>query len=64
MSCRLAGLFLTVALVLCLPQILVQVDMPHFDIGDAVRVLDDLAELHRLQSNIGDWNDDMALVGA
>ena len=41
-----------------------QVDLPHFDIGDTVRVLDDLAELHRLQSNIGDWNDDMALVGA
>jgi len=63
-SCQLAGHFLTVALVLCIPQILTQVDLPHFDIGDTVRVLDDLAELHRLQSNIGDWNDDMALVGA
>lgn len=41
-----------------------QVDLPHYDIGDAVRVVDDLAELHRVQSNIGDWNDDMALVGA
>ena len=43
--------------------ILMQVDLPHYDIGDAVRVVDDLAELHRMQSNIGDWNDDMALVG-
>ena len=40
-----------------------QVDLPHYDIGDAVCVVDDLAELHRMQSNIGDWNDDMALVG-
>ena len=40
-----------------------QVDLPHYDIGDAVHVVDDLAELHRMQSNIGDWNDDMALVG-
>ena len=43
--------------------ILMQVDLPHYDIGDAVHVVDDLAELHRMQSNIGDWNDDMALVG-
>lgn len=43
--------------------ILMQVDLPHYDIGDAIRVVDDLAELHRMQSNIGDWNDDMALVG-
>ena len=41
-----------------------QVDLSHYDIGDAVRVVDDLAKLHRMQSNIGDWNDDMALVGA
>lgn len=41
---------------------LVQVDLPLFDAGDVVCVLDDLAELHRLQKNIGEWNDDMALV--
>lgn len=41
---------------------LMQVDLPLFDAGDVVCVLDDLAELHRLQKNIGEWNDDMALV--
>ena len=33
-----------------------------FHEGDVVRVLDDLAEVHRLQDGHGGWNDDIALV--
>ena len=33
-----------------------------FEYGDVVRVCDDMAEVHRLQSGHGEWTDDMALV--
>ena len=29
---------------------------------DVVRVIDDIAEVHRLQKDSAGWNDDMALV--
>ena len=32
------------------------------DYGDVVRVCEDMAEVHRLQSEHGGWTDDMALV--
>lgn len=33
-----------------------------YKIGDAVRILDDIAKVHNLQENHGGWIDDMALV--
>ena len=36
--------------------------MDHFQQGDVVRVLDDIAKVHNLQENHGGWVDDMALV--
>ena len=33
-----------------------------FGNGDAVRVIDDVSALLRLQMETGEWNDDMALV--
>ena len=33
-----------------------------FHYGDVVRVLEDMVEVHRLQTGHGEWNDDMALV--
>ena len=31
-------------------------------LGDVVRVLDDMVQVHSLQTGHGEWNDDMALV--
>ena len=36
--------------------------MEHYKVGDAVRVIDDIARVHDLQENHGGWIDDMALV--
>ena len=36
--------------------------MPSYEVGDVVRVIDDIAEVFRLQKGHGEWNDDMALV--
>ena len=36
--------------------------MPSYEVGDVVRVIDDLAETYRLQKGHGEWADDMALV--
>ena len=36
--------------------------MPSYEVGDVVRVIDDMAETHRLQQGHGEWIDDMALV--
>ena len=39
--------------------------LPQFHLyreGDVVRVLDDIAEVNRLQEGHGGWNDDIALV--
>ena len=33
-----------------------------FGNGDAVRIIDDVSTLLRLQMETGEWNDDMALV--
>ena len=33
-----------------------------FYYGDVVRVLEDMVEVHQLQTGHGEWNDDMALV--
>jgi hypothetical protein len=33
-----------------------------YKVGDAVRILDDIARVHDLQENHGGWIDDMALV--
>lgn len=41
---------------------MLQVDVPVFHYGDVVRVLDDMVQVHSLQTGHGDWNDDMALV--
>ena len=43
-------------------QLMLQVDMPSYEVGDVVRVIDDIAEVFRLQKGHGEWNDDMALV--
>ena len=40
----------------------IQVDVPVFHYGDVVRILDDMVQVHSLQTGHGDWNDDMALV--
>ena len=39
-----------------------QVEGPDILPDDVVRVIDDMAELHRLQSGSKGWDDDMALV--
>ncbi len=44
------------------PPLSSQVDSPAHEIGDVVRVMDDMAEMYRLQKDHGGWNDDMALV--
>ena len=36
--------------------------MEQYKVGDAVRILDDIARVHDLQENHGGWIDDMALV--
>ena len=36
--------------------------MPSYEVGDVVRVIDDIAETYRLQKGHGEWADDMALV--
>ncbi len=36
--------------------------MPHHEVGEVVRIVDDIAEAYRLQKDHGGWNDDMALV--
>lgn len=41
---------------------MLQVDVPVFHYGDVVRVLDNMVQVHSLQTGHGDWNDDMALV--
>ena len=39
-----------------------QVEGPDILPDDVIRVIDDMAEVHRLQQNFGGWEDDMALV--
>lgn len=36
--------------------------MPSYEVGDVVRIIDDIAETYRLQQGHGEWIDDMALV--
>ena len=36
--------------------------VPQFSSGDVVRILDDIATVHKLQEGHGGWVDDMALV--
>ena len=36
--------------------------MEEFKVGDAVRVIDDIAKVHDFQESHGGWVDDMALV--
>lgn len=40
-----------------------QVDVPQFEFGDTVRVVDDIVTVHNLQTGHGEWNDDIVLVG-
>ena len=42
--------------------IAVQVDVPRYRAGDAVRVMDDLAEVAKLQKNHGGWVEEMSDV--
>ena len=35
--------------------------VPQFSSGDVVRILDDIAAVHKLQEGHGGWVDDMAL---
>ena len=44
------------------PGCCIQVDVPVFHYGDVVRILDDMVQVHSLQTGHGNWNDDMALV--
>ena len=39
-----------------------QVDVPRYRAGDAVRVMDDLAEVAKLQKNHGGWVEEMSDV--
>lgn len=39
-----------------------QADIPRFAPGDVVRIMDDLAEVAKLQKNHGGWNEEMASV--
>ena len=39
-----------------------QVEVPLYEVGDVVRVIDDIAEVFRLQKGHGEWADDIALV--
>ena len=39
-----------------------QLDSPAILPGDVIRVIDDIAEVHRLQMASRGWEDDMALV--
>ena len=43
-------------------DIFLQVDVPSYEVGDVVRVIDAMAETYRLQQGHGEWIDDMALV--
>ena len=36
--------------------------MPILEVGDVVRVIDDIAKVFQLQKGHGEWSDDMALV--
>ena len=40
----------------------VQVDVPRYQVGDAVRVMDDRAEVSKLQKNHGGWVEEMSDV--
>lgn len=44
------------------PFAAIQVDIPVFEHGEVVRILDDIVKVHSLQPGHGEWNDDMALV--
>ena len=37
-------------------------DCPSLQVGDVVRILDDMAEVMKLQQNHGEWAEEMALV--
>ena len=39
-----------------------QVDVPRYTSGDVVRIMDDMAEVMKLQQECGGWNEDMANV--
>lgn len=39
-----------------------KVDVPFFQEGDVVRVIDDMVQVFSLQDGHGEWNDDMSLV--
>ena len=45
-----------------LPCFILQVEGPDILPDDVVRVIDDMAEVHRLQKEGRGWHDDMALV--
>lgn len=40
----------------------VQVDVPMYKFGDAVRVLPDIDEVQKLQKGHGGWSDDITMV--
>lgn len=37
-------------------------DVPQYACGDVVRIMDDMAEIRKLQQGHGEWNEDMATV--
>jgi len=42
------------------PVAVVKVDVPQYACGDVVRIMDDMAEIRKLQQGHGEWNEDMA----
>ena len=46
------------------PTYSVQADMSHLEPGTVVRVMDDMAEMKKLQHGWGDWSDPMENVSA
>ena len=42
--------------------VIAQVEGPHVLSDDVVRVIEDMAEVHRMQKEGRGWDDDMALV--
>ncbi len=43
-------------------RLCLQVDVPVHGYRDVVRVIDDITEVHSLQTDHGGWNDDIVLV--
>ena len=42
--------------------VVLQVDVPHFRVGDLVRISGDLEKVQSLQHGHGDWSDGVLLV--